>query len=160
MSEPDLYKRWTPAAQEKALAALRAARNDVWRPFYCADQTCDGHPHAEWAWEHARPDQRPPTDPDWVTWLLKSGRGSGKTRVGTEMTHRVVEKVPRIALVGATGADVRDYMLEGESGILTIYPPGKRPFYEPSKRRVTFHSGAVATLFSAEEPDSPTSGGR
>jgi phage terminase large subunit-like protein len=69
------------------------------------------------------------------------------------MTHRVVEKVPRIALIGATGADVRDIMLEGESGILKVYPPGKKPVHEPSKRRVTFHNGAVATLFSAEEPD-------
>ena len=40
------------------------------------------------------------------------GRGSGKTRAGSELTHRVVEKVPRIALIGPTSADVRDIMLE------------------------------------------------
>jgi phage terminase large subunit-like protein len=151
--DPSLFKRWTPAAQEKALEALRAAQNDNWRPFYCHDPACNGMPHDRWEWNHARADQRPPTDPDWLVWLLKSGRGSGKTRTGTEMTHRVIEKVPRIALIGATGADVRDIMLEGESGILNVYPPGKKPVHEPSKRRVTFHNGAVATLFSAEEPD-------
>lgn len=152
-SDSEVYRRWTPAAQEKALQALREAQNENWRPFYCKDAGCAGKPHGDWAWHHARPDQRPPTDPDWLVWLLKSGRGSGKTRTGTEVTHRVVEKVPRIALVGATAPDIRDIMLEGESGILKVYPPGKKPYYEPSKRRVTFHNGAVATLFSAEEPD-------
>jgi phage terminase large subunit-like protein len=149
----DLYRKWSPAAQEKALNALREARNDNWRPFYCPTPQCPGTPHDVWEWNHARPDQRPPTDRDWLVWLLKSGRGSGKTRTGTELTHRMIEKVPRIALVGATNPDVRDTMLEGESGLLSAYPPGKKPHYEPSKRKITFHNGAVGMLFSAEEPD-------
>jgi phage terminase large subunit-like protein len=33
-----------------------------------------------------------------------------------------------------TAADVRDVMVEGESGILAIHPPHRRPTYEPSKR--------------------------
>ena len=44
-------------------------------------------------------------------------------------------------------------MIEGESGLLAIYPRQQRPRYEPSKRRITFHNGAVATAFSADEPD-------
>ena len=151
--DPAVFKRWTPAAQEKALHRLQETSNSTWRPFYCMNPLCPGTPHDDWAWNHARPDQRPPTDPNWLTWLLKSGRGSGKTRVGTEITHRMSEKVPRMALIGATATDIRDIMLEGESGLLSIFPPGKRPVHEPSKKRVTFHSGAVATLFSAEEPD-------
>jgi phage terminase large subunit-like protein len=151
--DPEVYRRWTPAAQEKALNLLRGSQSSKWRPFYCGDPECPGTPHDKWDWSHARPDQRPPREDGWTTWLLKSGRGSGKTRTGNEYTHRVIEHVPRIALVGATTADVRDIMLEGESGLLTIYPPGKKPVHEPSKRRLTFHNGAVATLFSAEEPD-------
>jgi phage terminase large subunit-like protein len=151
--DPDLYKKWTPAAQEKALEALRAAQNDSWRPFYCPNAACNGQPHDTWQWNHGRSDQRPPTGTDWLVWLMKSGRGSGKTRTGTEITHRIVEKVPRISLIGPTAPDIRDIMLEGESGILRVYPPGKKPVYEPSKRRVTFHNGATATLFSGEEPD-------
>jgi hypothetical protein len=47
--------------------------------------------------------------------------------------------------------DVRDVMVEGESGILNC---GKvRPTYEPSKRRVTWPNGAIATTYSADEPD-------
>jgi phage terminase large subunit-like protein len=86
-------------------------------------------------------------------WMLIAGRGFGKTRVGAETTREMIEVEPRIALVGPTAADVRDVMVEGESGILSVFPPSQRPIYEPSKRRVTFHNGAMATLFSAEEPD-------
>lgn len=148
------YEHWTAPAQEKALAALRAQMgNRPWRPFWCPNPTCPGTPHDDWTWNHARPDQRPPTDADWFVWLMKSGRGAGKTRTGSEYIHRLVEVVPRVALVGPTGADVRDIMLEGESGLLTIAKPGHRPLHEPSKRRLTWPNGAVATLFSAEEPD-------
>lgn len=149
----DRYRTWTAAAQEKALARLRELQNEAWRPFYCPDPGCSGKQHGEWAWSHARPDQRPPTDPDWLVWLLLSGRGSGKTRSGVEWCHRMVEVVPRLALVAPTSGDARDVMLEGESGLLRIAPPGKRPNYEPSKRRLTWPNGAVATVFSAEEPD-------
>lgn len=43
-------------------------------------------------------------------------------------------------------------MVEGSSGIWNITPPSERPKYEPSKRRLTWPSGAVGTLFSADEP--------
>lgn len=59
----------------------------------------------------------------------------------------------RIALVAPTAADVRDVMVEGESGILAICPPWNKPLYEPSKRRLTWPNGAIATTYSAEEPD-------
>lgn len=151
--DSEAFKRWTPAAQERALGLLREKSNEKWRPFYCQNAECPGTPHDNWAWNHARPDQRPPTDNEWVTWLLKSGRGSGKTRTGCEITHRMSEKVPRIGLIGPTSGDIREFMLEGESGLLTIHPPGKRPDHEPSKRRITWPNGCVASLFSAEEPD-------
>lgn len=151
--DPNAYRRWTPAAQEAALQRLHQVQQSNWRPFYCQNLTCDGAPHDDWRWNHARADQRPPQDKDWLVWLLLSGRGAGKTRAGTEWTHRMAKKVPRIALVGATGADVRDVILEGEAGILTLAAPGERPTYEPSKRRLTWPNGAIASLYSAEEPD-------
>jgi phage terminase large subunit-like protein len=86
-------------------------------------------------------------------WMLLAGRGFGKSRVGAEETRKQIEVCRRVALVGPTAADVRDVMVEGESGLLSVFPPSQRPMYEPSKRRVTFHNGAIATLFSAEEPD-------
>lgn len=148
------YKTWTPQTQEKALAALRDQMGTrTWRPFYCQKPECDGNPHDDWDWQHARADQRPPTDLEWLTWLMMGGRGAGKTRAGSEWVHRMVEKVGRIGLIGSTGPDVREVMLEGESGLLTTAKPGHRPFYEPSKRRLTWPNGAVGSIYSAEEPD-------
>jgi phage terminase large subunit-like protein len=102
----------------------------------------------------ARPNQLAP-DGDWTTWLLLAGRGFGKTRTGAEFVRAEVEagRASRVALVAPTAADARDVMVEGESGILAISPPWNRPVYEPSKRRVTWPNGALATLYSADEPE-------
>lgn len=102
----------------------------------------------------ARPAQKPP-DGVWQYWMLKAGRGYGKTRVGAEWAIKMAREHPgcRLALVSPTAADARDVMVEGESGILTISPPGFKPLYEPSKRRLTWPNRSIALLFSAEEPD-------
>jgi len=101
----------------------------------------------------ARPNQIAP-DGDWRTWLLLAGRGFGKTRTGAEHVRAEVEagRARRVALVAPTAADARDVMVEGESGILAISPPWCEPRYEPSKRRLTWPNGAIATLYSADEP--------
>ena len=59
----------------------------------------------------------------------------------------------RIALVGPTAADVRDVMVEGESGIMSICAPGERPEYQPSRRRLVFPNGCLAYCYSADEPE-------
>ena len=100
----------------------------------------------------ARPDQLAPSG-DWRVWLILAGRGFGKTRCGAEwVLEQVRQGRQRIALVGETKADVRDVMVEGESGIL-ICAGKDRPLYEPSKRRLTWSNGAVATCYSGDEPD-------
>ena len=59
-----------------------------------------------------------------------------------------------IALVAQTKADARDTMIEvGDSGILNIAPPWFYPHYESSKRRLTFPNGALAVVYSGDEPD-------
>ena len=108
---------------------------------------CREHPRA-------RASQRPPAG-EWRTFLILAGRGFGKTRSAAEWVRHRVETgaARRIALVGATAADVRDVMVEGPSGLLAVCPPWNRPRYEPSKRRLTWPGGAVATTFSADEPE-------
>jgi hypothetical protein len=108
---------------------------------------CREHPRA-------RINQRPP-DGGWRTWLMLMGRGAGKTRAAAEWVRRRVESgaARRLALVGATAADVRDTMVDGESGLLAISPPWFRPRYEPTRRRLTWPNGARATTFTADEPD-------
>lgn len=59
----------------------------------------------------------------------------------------------RIALVAPTAADARDTMVQGPSGLIAVSPPWNRPAYEPSKRLVSWPSGARALCFSAEEPE-------
>lgn len=105
-------------------------------------------------WEFwARPSQRVPVG-DWLFWLSLAGRGWGKTRVGAETVRHFVQRgYRRVALVAPTAGDARDVMVEGESGLLAIYPESQRPKYEPSKRRITWPNGAVGMLYSADEPE-------
>lgn len=106
----------------------------------------------DWAWT-ARSKQLPPPG-DWFAWHVRCGRGWGKTYCNAQFIRWRVERegAMRIALVAATAADVRDVLVEGPSGLLNICPPWNRPHYEPSKRRLTWPNGAVATTFSADEP--------
>jgi predicted phage terminase large subunit-like protein len=92
---------------------------------------------------------------DWRVWLLLAGRGFGKTRTGAELVRSRVGawQARHVALVAPTAADARDVMVEGESGLLSIGMAEHRPVYEPSKRRLTWPNGAIATLYSADEPE-------
>ena len=108
----------------------------------------------DWPWWQ-RDDQHPPAG-DWHVWMLLAGRGFGKTRTGAEWVRDFAERTPgaRIALVAASLHEARQVMIEGESGLLAIAPDALRPDYESSLRRLTWPNGAVATLYSAAEPDS------
>lgn len=92
---------------------------------------------------------------DWRTWLILAGRGFGKTRAGAEWVREITAAQPdaRIALVAASLGEARSVMVEGESGVMSISPPGRRPTFEPSLRRLSWPNGAQATLYSAGEPE-------
>lgn len=102
----------------------------------------------------ARPAQRLP-DGSWFCWLLRSGRGFGKTLTGSQTVIKwAMEGYSPIALVGQTVADVRDTMIEvGDSSILKVAPPHFKPIYEPSKRRLTFPNGVICVTYSGDKPD-------
>ena len=93
---------------------------------------------------------------------MMGGRGAGKTRAGAEWVRGLALGQPefaiaptgRIALIGETAADVRDVMIEGVSGILAVHDARERPRWEPSRRRLEWSNGAVAQVFSAEDPES------
>jgi len=103
----------------------------------------------------AAPAQLPP-ESDWRCWMIMAGRGFGKTRAGAEWVREVADHDPeaRIALVGASLGEVRAVMVEGESGLLSICPRGRRPRFEPSLRRLSWPNGAQATIYSAGESES------
>ena len=117
-------------------------------------------------WEFAgRRDQMPPraaaNGQPWTVWLNIGGRGAGKTRTGAQWVRGLalglpgfaLEPVARIALVGETAADVREVMVEGVSGLLSVHGDGERPKWEPSRKRLTWANGAIAQAFSAEDPE-------
>ncbi len=109
-----------------------------------------------WYWPlWARPEQLPPGG-DWSSWLICAGRGFGKTRAGAEWVREIARDNPdaRIALIGASLPETRSIMVEGESGILAVSPPYRRPTFEPSLRRITWPNGAQAFLYSAAEAES------
>ncbi|MDO9417958.1 DNA-packaging protein [Pararhizobium sp.] len=101
--------------------------------------------------------QQPPTG-DWRTWLLMGGRGSGKTRAGAEWVHALATAQGqrsdlRLALVAETLGDAREIMVDGVSGICRIAREN-RPDFEASRRRLVWPNGAMAQIFSSEDPES------
>lgn len=150
--------------KSKAKAAERAAarisgNKQVW---FCGDRQCDGEAHGKYPYKHARGSKRednrgsqyPPLGTDWRVWLMLAGRGAGKSATGSGYSRTVVRKIPSIALIGPTMPAVRRFMIEGDSGLIkSCERAGEAGNYEPSKQRFTFANGAVAELFSAEEPD-------
>ena len=149
LSLAERYAALQPAARKKLLDGL-------------SDDQIEGLLFDWGFW--ARPEQMIPVG-DWLTWLIMTGRGWGKTRSGGEGIRQWEgEGYKRFILVGATAGDVRDVMITGESGLLSLYPEDDRPLYEPSKTKVTWPrrqsrrwgghgTSAVADLFSAEKPD-------
>lgn len=115
-------------------------------------------------WEFiAREDQLPPQEP-WQSWLYMAGRGAGKTRSGAEWIRaKVKDGCRHLGLIAPTAGDIRDVMIEGVSGVLSVSWNKDRdcngnligiPTYEPSKRHLlTWANGATCRGYSAEEPD-------
>ena len=64
-----------------------------------------------------------------------------------ELVRNGVSK--HVHLVARSAADVRDVMVEGESGIMNCSPPDFRPEYEPSKRRLTWPNSVAPNVISA-----------
>ena len=109
----------------------------------------------EWSYRwsiQARDKQQLPPG-DWMIWAIIPGRGFGKTRTGAETVRIWSEQVPIIHIIGRTATDMRDTMIEGPAGLLSVHPDYNRPKYEPSKKRITWPNGCKAQLFSADEPD-------
>ena len=122
----------------------------------------------------ARLEERPP-EQNFRTWLMLAGRGYGKSRTGAETLCEWVEqgKARRILIAAPTAADCRDLSVQSLLTRIVGFDCCRGPWpcqcetrgkpilghrpgieYEPSKRRVTWASGAVGTTFSAEDPDS------
>jgi phage terminase large subunit-like protein len=138
-----------------SLISSLAALPETERSRILSSLTSDEAERLVYDWElWANPHQLPPGG-DWAFWFFCAGRGAGKTRAGAEQIRKWAETghYKRIGLIAPTAGDVRDVMVEGESGIMNVCPPWMYPKYEPSKRRITWPNGAIAITYSADEPD-------
>lgn len=135
----------------KSLAAYLARLPRTDREAVLAQLSAEELLALRWDWRsHAREDQLPPDDDSWRGFLLLGGRGAGKTRALVEWARADLESTDRVAIVARTAADLRDVLIEGESGILACSPPWDTPKYEPTKRRLTWPNGATAHLYSSQ----------
>jgi len=143
-AKDELYRR---------IQAQSSANHQVW---YCRKgRSCDGYPHEGVPYPHAQDYQWPPPGISWDIWFMMCGRGTGKTRTGSNYLRRVKEKVPRIAMVGRRGPDVRQIMVEGPSGLIRACElAGETYDWKPALREFTFANGAKVFGYSAEEPNS------
>lgn len=103
-----------PPAERRRLVARYAKEAGLTEEEWLAAAFCD------WRFV-ARPKQLPPPG-DWTFWVIRAGRGFGKTRSGAEWTKGKVLGHPncRFALVAPTLSDVRITMVEGETGLLSV----------------------------------------
>jgi predicted phage terminase large subunit-like protein len=156
---------------KQSKAEILATRSREQRqPFYARFDTPQKREQLRFSWDFwGRPHQFAPTG-NWSNWLILAGRGFGKTRTGAEWVRaNMCGPTPlargrwrQIALIAETAADARDVMVgdgkaasdpKAGSGLMQIHSKDFRPIYEPSKRRLTWPNGAVASIYNGTEPD-------
>lgn len=156
------------AADLRALWKRRATSPGGYRPSgYLSPQTPGGPEGGQGAGALVLREAQTPPRGDWSTWLFLGGRGAGKTLAGASWIADMAERLGaggRLALIGPTLHDVREVMIAGPSGVMSLprwtgvggdgAVEWRGPEYQPSRRRLVFPNGAEAFVFSAEDPDS------
>src|SRR5690606_4262786 len=139
----EVFKALDAEGRRRALAMLpeieREAFDREWRAWAHDGQFVPAEPEGE----------------DWSTWVIKGGRGFGKTRAGAQWSESLIAAHPevplRIALVGATIDDARRVMVEGPSGLLQVADRWVEDWHR-TLGRLRFVTGAEAQLFSGACP--------
>jgi len=82
-----------------------------------------------------------------------AGRGFGKTRLGAEAVSEYARTHAgaRIALVGPTWRDVRDTMITGESGLLSVLPDKAIKKWNSSLGELTLSNGSRCSSYAATQ---------
>lgn len=115
---------------------LRQAQQQEWKPLPI--QIC---PKAD-------------DDTSWDTWILRGGRGSGKTEGASRYVLNHLRKYgakARVGVGGKTIADARDTCAEGISGLITIAP--HEFYYHRSLGEARHIKGGYVKFLGAEEED-------
>lgn len=120
--------------------------------------------HRDWS-VTGRPEQFLPAGTDWLIWLIRAGRGWGKTLTGANATKESIQELRgagvgkvRWALLAPRREDVLTTMLEGETGLAAVLPPSMliNGSWEDSLARgalrLTLSTGDVIQGFSGKVP--------
>lgn len=102
----------------------------------------------------ARPEQIQP-DGDWDNWLLLAGRGFGKTRSGAEWVREeiFIGNKKMIAVVAETYEDLRNVILNGNSGLIKTARDGDIVEIHQKPMIITYSNGAKVYGYTATTPD-------
>jgi len=158
MQKPSIMTPSVLTSGASLIASARASRQRAFLARLTADQL-EALPYLFEFW--AMPHQIAPRG-DWRTWVILGGRGAGKTRAGAEWVRKAVEgplprapgKARRVALVAETLDQAREVMVFGDSGLMSVCPPDRRPDWIAGRRLLVWPNGAEAQLFSAHDPES------
>lgn len=106
----------------------------------------------------ALPHQRLP-EGDWRRWVLRAGRGSGKTHAASRTVNEVARdrskiKTGEIGIVARTWSDARFTCVEGVSGVLATAPTDFRPAWHPGIGLLVWPNAVRGRIFSADKPAS------
>lgn len=109
-----------------------------------------------WEQIQARPNQLPPDNQNWSTFVALAGRGFGKTRLAAEWLawQAITNPRTRWAIVAPTFGDVRDTAAEGPSGVIAVLREyGVLETYNRSMGEIYLTNKSRIKLFSGDEPD-------
>lgn len=149
-------RTWGDLSQAEKVARFSPAERDA---FFAA-LTPEEIETLQWDWKFwGRPKQFAP-EGNWGIWILRAGRGFGKTRASTQWFHERMLAEPRWGcIVGVTPEEVEKYDLFGTGGLLDPkgqnVRPEDRPVYESSRGRLTWRNGSYASIYSANNPEEP-----
>lgn len=111
-------------------------------------------------WWTARPEQLPPPG-DWFLWLFMGGRGTGKTRAGSEWIVDRARTIPldlagnptEWVVIGQTTEDTRKFNINGPGGMLNVltkrlgWTDGKEFTFNKSRLEMVFREHGQKIYF-------------
>ncbi|OAH42776.1 hypothetical protein AX777_05930 [Sphingobium yanoikuyae] len=92
---------------------------------------------------------------DWRIWMLRMGRGAGKTHAAATNVNLIAEMLYPNGyglLVGPTFKHVKDTMIEGPSGLLKTARPDFQPYFKAHDSAVYWPNGCKASIYTADNP--------
>lgn len=141
---------------ESLIASMLRQAGDVDIETFVMGMTPSERQHILESWDlWALPHQRMP-EGKWRRWILRGGRGSGKSAAAHNTIHKVARNKKAlgtgiIGIVGRTHDDVRLVnVLDKDTGILATAPSDFKPTWQPGYGILTWPNGVVGRVFSGD----------